>query len=364
MTSPKDTPANYFNPLVQAKAVKNILREAELGDLEINPKSKEILQELSNSLEQTKRSTPRKTNIKHMPLLCTEAKINKVRQSQSIERDGKGVYLPHIPDDKIALPNFMLRSALFPVSESEEFEVKDKFVESLGNSGAVINGIPFIGYDRQILAILLREASKYPLANFNVYGYSDDEWISISMHQISKHLKVTPGANVYKAISSSLKRLSTTRIDVEVSGVVVNLRKLIQVKDSEERVINFRVPKEVAEFYGLNSWTRLPDSFVSHSKGYAGWLSAFYRTHSRSYPIHFSRLAELMGAQCRLSDFRKKVKAALEVLTKDSIDPELRVEKWSINKKDDKITVRCERWKPADDLSPEEHQLGLTRDKI
>lgn len=347
---------NLHNPKVQAQAVKNLL---DTAGTEVHAQSRMLIVAAIESLEKQQRrekiAPPKATNIKVLDVNATQTEIRRARLRQAV-KVGEDVYLPYIPVGTVGLPNAFLRSAFFPVTPDSE-SVLNKRIQVMGDASITLSGPSLLDYDRQVLAVLLQSASELPLK-----AVEQSPWQTISMHQLARTLQISAGANVYKAITSSLQRLCEVSLIVRASGVDATIPKLIDahiVGSSTKRVVEFRIPNQLAELFGANSWTRMPSSFLSNAKGYVGWVAAFYSTHSKPYPLGIENLFKLTGSQGSLPEFRRKLQAALKSLSAESVPFEFRVASWTLIK--DLLTVNLECWNELLGLSPEEKQLGLTR---
>lgn len=322
------------------EALARIEKTGKVNNDEEKKAMAEVMERLgSNNLPSTKD----KSNIKTLSRRATEAEFNRARQLQSV-RMGDKVYIPcmqHGKEIKIAFPNFLLRSPLFAVGDNNEHHLSYTRIRTMGDASITIKGPGLIEYDRQVLAVLLQLASQHPLEDSSS---PDENWRQISLHQLTKLLKVSNGVRVYGAILRSLGRIQRCELMLSVGKVKLNPMHLVQLQIPEEgdkQVVHFRVLTEVAELYGADRWTWIPESFFSYAKGFTGWLSAFYLTHSDEYPIDLPILLELTGAKCSLSEFRRKLKISLDKLSQPSVPEELRVKTWEINEKGKVIVKMC-----------------------
>lgn len=338
----------------QAIAVRNLLEKSGDG---LHAQSRMLIEsaiESLNNLRPKERTPPqRTTNIRMLPDSATQSEINRARMRQSVQL-GSDVFLPYLPTGTLALPNSLLRSALFAITAVSEHLFNER-IPTQGDASIFLDGPRLLDYDRQVWAVLLQAASDLPLK-----ATEDSEWHSISLHQLSKSLHSAPGANVYKAIATSLQRLSEAHLRVRTAGVNVTIERLIDVNfggTDGKRLVQFRVTKEVAELFGANNWTRLSTTFLQNAKGYAGWISAFYSTHAKSYPLKVADLLKLTGSQGSLAEFRRKIQTALTTLSNESVPLEFRVASWTLTK--DLLTVYLSRWNELDGISPEEKELKL-----
>ena len=334
---------------VQEKLHENyLLREAlarikKTGKINNDEESKAMIEVMERLGSNNLTSATEKSNIKNLSKRATESELNRVRQLQSVRMRDE-IYIPSMErgkEIKIAFPNFLLRSPLFAIGDNNEHHLSYTRIRTMGDASITIKGPSLIEYDRQVLAVLLQLSSQHPLEDCSS---PDENWRQISLHQLTKLLKVSNGVRVYSAILRSLSRIQRCELMLSIGKVKLNPMHLVQLQIPEEgdkQVVHFRVLTEVAELYGADRWTWIPESFFSYAKGFTGWLSAFYLTHSDEYPIDLPILLELTGAKCSLSEFRRKLKISLDKLSQPSVPEELRVKTWEINEKGKVIVKMC-----------------------
>lgn len=314
-------------PFPQSKAIEKFLRTADVERLELPEDIHAKLISLVGTLRDADLKTDTaECHVKYLDAKSSATKISWARKKSSIEWNSE-IYLPRIPENKIGLPRALLSSAFFPVTtevggtDVAEIPAKDA---SIRTEGPKLNG-----FDQLVLGILLREASKHPLADMEA---SSVNWLSISRSDLCKALSIKPGAMAYKAIAASLARLSHKKVNITLYSVTVKLDGLVQVLDFVDKNINFRVSRDFAELFGPGTWVLLPEEFVRESNEYARWLAGFSAANWLGVDLPMEKVYALCGAQCGLDAFRRKVKAALTKLSQEDIHPDIRVAQWSINK--------------------------------
>jgi hypothetical protein len=107
-------------------------------------------------------------------------------------------------------------------------------------------------------------------------------------------------------------------------------------------LIFFRAHAPIAELYGPDSWTAVPDAALNAGKGLNSWLATYYSTHSSPYAVSIETLYAITRSVCLQSAFRTRLKEALNALSKPDIPKEIRISSYEMDKTT--VTVRLVRW--------------------
>lgn len=291
--------------------------------------------------EKKKKTPPKTSNIRTLDSLSTDAEIRKARLRQAIRIDDD-VYLPYIPPDCFSLPHTLIRSAFFPTASRNEEGLVGARIPVSGDATIIYTGPCLVGYDRQVLAAVIKLVADNPLASD-----AGSPWMTATLLSLAKMLKKSPGLKVYQAILESLNRLSSVQLSLRISEVNLELPHLIEVEEvveSKKREVKIRLPAGFAEMFGQNSWSRLPEAYLQFNEGYTGWITAFFCSHAKSYPLDIEHLYRLSGSVGGLPEFRRKLRKALAVLRDTEVPDDVRIEGWDYDKKTDKITVFKSCW--------------------
>ena len=289
---------------------------------------------------------------------ASASEVRVARQRRAVRR-GKDVYLPSWKDATVALPNALLRSALFSASSSSRAALFEAPIAAQGDVVLTLTGHQLCDYDRRVFAACLNHyRDDRPLSPED----ASQVWVTLSFYQFAQDLGNTYGAKVHKAIRDSLVRLSAAHLRVRMNRRDIPLPRLIDVafddgfagREPDECMLRgsdrvaFRIFESMANLFGPADWSAVPQPALTDYAGLAAWLASFYSTHAKPYPLKVADLYSYTGVTCELREFRRMLKTALGKLQREEANPDLRVAKFQLTK--DELTVHLARWAP---------QLGL-----
>jgi hypothetical protein len=344
----KKQPTNSDAQDLNAQAVATRAAANQLSD----PKAKSDALKGADTLAALARreaQTSKLGSIYELPDAATSFDVKAYRSRRAV-RHGEDVYLPNGHDSAVLFPNILLRSSLFSASKPGEL-LERHTLGSPRNVSLEMTG-PQLGYfDRRVFGACLEHyQAERPLASNEAA-----HWISTTVWQLAEKI----GAYNHKspsAICESLKRLEAATLRIRVGDYEFPVHQLIEVTfesftvvdATEARVkgagkILFRIRDSMATLYGLNQWTAVSNRSLHDHEGLAAWICAFYATHKEHFEYSVSHLYSLTGAKGTLSDFRKRLRSALEKLQAADNAEEHRVAGFELTK--DAITVHLARWK-------------------
>lgn len=300
---------------------------------------------------------------------ATEGELMYARIYRAVQR-GDDTYLPSWKIDEVAMPNALLRSSLF-ASSSEAARVTASTADSESTRDAelarlppvprnikifcpsdtsiTLHGVPMHSYDRQVYAACLNH---YRLDRpLNV-------WCTKSYYQLAHETGRKQGVDVYRAIRASLRRLNIAVVGARLRRGETSIapRRLLEVNDFDgapghgaeheplrgSDIVEFRVPTDVAQFYGPNMWTKVPQEVFKYRAGLRPWIAAFYSTHGGPWGLAVESLHKMSGMGCSLREFERLLISALSDLESDTTPDNLRVVHFITD--GNKIAVYLERW--------------------
>jgi len=285
---------------------------------------------------------------------ASASEVRVARQRRAVRR-GKDVFLPSWKDATVALPNALLRSALFSASSASREALFEAPIAAQGDVVLTLTGHQLCDYDRRVFAACLNHyRDDRPLSPDD----ASPAWVTLSFYQFAQDLGTAYGAKVHKAIRDSLVRLSAAHLRVRINRRDIPLPRLIDVAfddgyaglEPEECVLRgsdrvaFRIFESMANLFGPADWSAVPQPALTEYAGLAAWLASFYSTHAKPYPLKVADLYRYAGVTCEPREFRRMLKTALEKLQRDTADPELRVANFKLTK--DELTVHLARWAP------------------
>lgn len=220
-------------------------------------------------------------------------------------------------DDEVrGLPNPLVRSGLFTASLTpKRREIRDERIASLSNYEVLYRGEELRQTDLSVWLAIVNQGRGKPLG----------EPIRFTGYRLIKDLKWRMHSESYQAIKDSIERLKFTSVKLSMldkrSGYAGSLIRDYSFTDLDERgsaCWTVRLEESIAKLF-LSDTTTLFEwderNRINKRAALAQWLHTFYLTHSEPIPYHLSKLHELAKSDDkRLSNFRVRVRAALETL--------------------------------------------------
>lgn len=284
---------------------------------------------------------------------ATAEEVRKARCRQAVRR-GKEIFLPSWSEMAMALPNKLLRSALFSpgrtvqnngdkvLSGDHSTLVAGKEIASYKNVTLTFSGYELCQFDRRVYAACLDYYRERPLAPEHSH-----EYVSTSFYELAKRMGLTYGLNPHKAIRTSLLRLSFAQMRLRYNGWNVEVPKLLTAsfKDGlangvfkgSDRLL-FRVTESVAELFGPGAWTAVDKEAVGYD-GLRGWLASFYAGHSKAVWLDVEWLYNLSGYESHPRNFRQSLNSALEKLKDEQTPARSRVSTYFFTEDSLKVKV-------------------------
>lgn len=293
-----------------------------------------------------RRATRKVQPILDLPLTATQTEMRRARRTRAVRR-GKDVYLPSWQELCTAMPNALLRSALWSVKatryEQDGATGKDALVQGPGDGVSVsvqgdatlINRGPTLGaYDRRVFAACL----DYYRDDRPLNGGEDATWIEESFFKFIEGLGSKYHPDGHRALRASLERLSAMSLHVRVKGLEVQLPRILEVSfadgdarneapQSSDRIY-FRVLAPFAQLYGHASWTAVPHAALEAGKGMRSWVATYYSTHSKPFETKLTDLHKLSGSAATFTKFKGQLRDALDELKASDVPLEARIERY------------------------------------
>lgn len=296
------------------------------------------------------------TPVLELSANATPNEVRVARQRRAVRR-GKDVYLPSWKDATVALPNALLRSALFSASSVSQEALFDAPIAAQGDVVLTLTGHQLCDYDRRVFAACLNHyRDDRPLSPDG----ASPAWVTLSFYQFAQELGCAYGAKVHKAIRDSLIRLSAAHLRVRIHRRDIPLPRLIDVafdegyagEDAPDSALRgsdrvaFRIFESMANLFGPADWSAVPQPALQDYAGLAAWLASFYSTHAKAYGVKLVDLYAYAGVTCEMREFRRMLKTALDKLQRPDADPDVRVASYELTKEE--LKVHLARWAPED----------------
>lgn len=219
------------------------------------------------------------------------------------------IHFPRWPEEKRGTPNSFLRSALFAAVQSKDrVYMKESILFSQQGISIKYTGEQLNQEDLDVWEAISHLARQHPLGNE----------CSFTAYSILKALELPLGGCQHQRLHSAIIRLTACAVEIRHEGRVY-FGSLIEsgVKDEVTSHYTISINKKLNRLFGDNGWTAIDwqQRLLLRRKPLAQALHAYFSSHERPYPVKLATLQELTGSQNKQpSDFKRKVKAALEAL--------------------------------------------------
>ena len=236
-------------------------------------------------------------------------------------------YLPEWPDGQRAMPNEILRSALFNCRNRNLPRVfmKEAEIAVIGDGEVIYRGEELRQDDELVWMHLMHLIKKLPLG----------ECVDFTPYSFIKAIGWPIKGQNYERLRICLSRMQATAVRIQSKRLqcfisISLIQKFLSKNDQNENLSRWQVwvGKEMQllfdeEFLTRMAWeTRraLPDGITSKLFGY--WAS-----HRKPYPVKVETLLKLCGSTMAVKHFKVELKKALDHLRRIGF-----LEKWEFKK--------------------------------
>lgn len=235
--------------------------------------------------------------------------------------------LPLWPESVRAIPNAVLRGALFSVSQRRPIAHERQLIATAEGVEIRFTGKRWNQVDLDLLEMLLHLARLQPLG----------DKVEFSSNAILKELGRGIAGKDHEELRNGIARLTSGVLDVTwttgkhknqtVGGTLITT----YARDDEtgRNVVIFN--KRVLELYeGGYSHVRWEERKALGNNSLAKWLHGFYSSHAQPYPYKVDSIRTLCGSTVkRLAEFRRMLQMALRHLMEIGA-----ILEWSIDSND------------------------------
>lgn len=260
--------------------------------------------------------------------------LAKVRGSASKKEaekapEAKQLSLELWPDAVRGVPNAILRSALFGVSQQREMHKTRTMVASVEGYEIRFKGEMFNQTDLDVWEMLLHLARLQPLGTE----------VEFSFHSLLKTLGRGTSGKHHEELKEQLMRLIGGAVEITwtkekkaFAGALVS--SYFRDDETGRYVVKFN--PDMAKLYGMGytniDWS---ERQALGKDGLSKWLHGHYASHAAPYPYKVATLREWSRSTTkRLVDFRVQLRAALGKLVDIGA-----IKSWSIDPKTDLVEV-------------------------
>jgi hypothetical protein len=242
---------------------------------------------------------------------CQQAskKRNNNQPHLQAEEKPEPSQLPLWPDPARAVPNSILRSALFGiVKKGHKSYLKKEKLASYENMELYYTGEQLDQGDLDVWECILHVARLQELGNKCTF----------TAYEFLKILNKTNSGENRKILNNRLLRLKANAIEIKqrnLSYMGSLIDEVYKDEDTQKYVVVLNPKLKIlfeADQYSMIDWN-IRQSL--NGKYLAQWLHGFYASHAQPYPISISKLSELCGSETQeLWKFTQTLKKNLDDL--------------------------------------------------
>ena len=225
------------------------------------------------------------------------------------------VSLPIWPDAVRAIPNWFLRSALFPAirkGQDKRRHLNRELMAAFDGTEILYKGDQLDQGDLTVWATLIHVARLQELGSK----------CRITSYALLKLMGQTDCGKNRETLHSRIIRLKANAIEVKqgrytyIGGFIANA-----TKDNETQEWIIEIDPKIESLFAPNQFTQIDwvIRYTLEGKPLAQWLHGFYASHAKPFPVKVETLHQLCGSEAGLmSDFAKKLRRALDAVAEAS----------------------------------------------
>jgi len=266
-------------------------------------------------------------------------------------RVGTTIHMPFWKDGTVGIPNCMLRSPLWsaktiPLANAqlnEDAPLPVLFDTNYDDIRIEARGALMGAYDRRVFAACLNLFRDQP-----IFLDGKPTELAVTFYRLVGRLGAGYSPETQQSVAASLSRLSKTSVTVWAKGVEYQVPFLLGATWPSDApitgsvTVTLSLAPSIANLFSRAAWTAVPQEALDAGKGLKSWLSCFYATHSRPYPVSLKRLYSLSGYTGLIGDFRVKLWKALSALGEGADTSVINVRKFV--EKEGTFEVHLSRW--------------------
>lgn len=242
-------------------------------------------------------------------------------------------FLPGWPEGQRAMPNEILRSALFNCRNRNQprLFMKDAEIAVIGDGTVIYRGEELRQDDELVWLHLMHLVKKLPLG----------ECVEFTPYSFVRALGWPIKGQSYQRLRVCLSRMQATAIRIQSKrlGCFISVSLVQMFKSKNERMENLSrwqvwVGKEMRLLFDEEFLTRMNwETRKSLPDGIASKLYGYWSSHREPFPVRIFTLQSLCGSEMTLKHFREELKRSLSLLQNAGF-----LESWQL--RDDTVTVK------------------------
>ena len=264
-----------------------------------------------------------------------KARVEKAKQAlalQAASQEAAPAQLPLWPDAVRAVPNALLRGALFSISNVREVVKKRTLLASVKGIEVRFKGERLNQTDLDTWETIIHLARSQNLGSK----------VQFSAHSMLTMLGRHHGREQHEQLKEDISRLTGAVVEITIKETAQAFGgALVQsyYRDEVEQVYVIEVSPQLLKLYQAgNTYIDWSERQQLGNANLAKWLHGFYSSHAVQLPYKVATIRDLCGAKAtqRLGDFRKLLRTALDLL----VTKETSIIGWSIDMNDCVVVTR------------------------
>ncbi len=244
------------------------------------------------------------------------------------KQTAKVIQLPLWPEAVRAVPNDILRSALFASIQGSRRYIKNEVIAAVDGVTIIFKGEQLDQSDLDVWEQATHLARSQPLGHI----------CHFRVNAFLKDIGRDNGKAQYKWLDESIKRLIACAVEIR-NGSRVFTGSLLSscCRDEETGVYQLTLDQKTMKLYSPNNWSSVEwaQRQAMIGKPLALWLHGFYSSHATPLPYKVETLRKLCGSDNKtLKSFRGKLRKAL-----DDLKASAAIVAWAIDSQTDLVTV-------------------------
>jgi hypothetical protein len=282
----------------------------------------------STAPDHTDGPAPKKNSVEWLKQRTEKAKEDLARQAEA--KDAAPAQLPLWPDAVRAVPNAVLRGALFCISNTRATVKKRTLLASVKGIDVRFKGERLNQTDLDVWETIIH------LARTQNLGAK----VKFSAHAMLTLLGRHHGKEQHEQLKEDISRLTGAVVEITHDGRAFG-GAMVQsyYRDESESVYVVEVSPQLLTLYQAgNTYIDWEERQQLGNANLAKWLHGFYSSHAAPMPYKVATVRDLCGAKStqRLGDFRKLLRAALDTLVEKGTS----ITGWEIDDNDCLVVTR------------------------
>ena len=217
------------------------------------------------------------------------------------------VQLPMWPEPVRGTPNSILRSALFPaIKPSDRKALTRKILASHKGVTVRFTGIQFSQSDLDVWEEAVHIARHHPLGTE----------CHFTAHAFLTALERDTGSSQHEWLKDVVSRLTSATVEITHEGNTYGGHLIDEFyRDEHSGLYRMILNKKILSLYDAGyTQTRKQHRKALRRKPLAQWLSGYYSSHRKPYPLKVETLHALSGSNATLKKFKQNLAKALDEL--------------------------------------------------